>query len=197
MGAHAGVRPRGIAQSGSAPALGAGCRGFESLYPDHLRLHGRVTAKGCGGDCPDLAESESAAGVTSVQSRFLDKQAPVAQRIEHQPSKLVVTGSIPVGRTSVTRVAGADGLARILTGTAFVGFDLLFSMVGVAQLVRVPDCDSGCRGFESHRSPHTPGTRDEVKGARVQTVSFLCRLPRALYLFVFRAVSSVGRAVDS
>lgn len=28
---------RGIAQSGSAPALGAGCRGFESLYPDQMR----------------------------------------------------------------------------------------------------------------------------------------------------------------
>jgi hypothetical protein len=27
---------RGIAQSGSAPALGAGCREFESLYPDQL-----------------------------------------------------------------------------------------------------------------------------------------------------------------
>ncbi len=27
---------RGIAQSGSAPALGAGCRGFKSLYPDHF-----------------------------------------------------------------------------------------------------------------------------------------------------------------
>src|SRR6185437_4826523 len=26
-------------------------------------------------------------------------------------------------------------------------------MVDVAQLVRVPDCDSGCRGFESHRPP--------------------------------------------
>ena len=26
---------RGIAQPGSAPALGAGCREFESLYPDH------------------------------------------------------------------------------------------------------------------------------------------------------------------
>ena len=25
---------RGMAQSGSAPALGAGCRGFESLCPD-------------------------------------------------------------------------------------------------------------------------------------------------------------------
>lgn len=27
---------RGVAQSGSAPALGAGCRGFKSLRPDHL-----------------------------------------------------------------------------------------------------------------------------------------------------------------
>jgi hypothetical protein len=27
---------RGIAQPGSAPALGAGCREFESLYPDHF-----------------------------------------------------------------------------------------------------------------------------------------------------------------
>ena len=27
---------RGIAQSGSAPALGAGCREFESLHPDHI-----------------------------------------------------------------------------------------------------------------------------------------------------------------
>ena len=29
------LRSRGVAQSGSAPALGAGCRGFESLHPDH------------------------------------------------------------------------------------------------------------------------------------------------------------------
>ena len=29
-------RLRGVAQSGSAPALGAGCRGFESLLPDHI-----------------------------------------------------------------------------------------------------------------------------------------------------------------
>ena len=26
-------------------------------------------------------------------------------------------------------------------------------MVGVAQLVRAPDCDSGGRGFETHLSP--------------------------------------------
>jgi hypothetical protein len=29
---------RGIAQSGSAPALGAGCREFESLYPDQFSI---------------------------------------------------------------------------------------------------------------------------------------------------------------
>ena len=31
---------RGIAQPGSAPALGAGCRGFKSLYPDHINYLG-------------------------------------------------------------------------------------------------------------------------------------------------------------
>ncbi len=36
---HSG-KYRGIAQSGSAPALGAGCRGFESLYPDQLLFTG-------------------------------------------------------------------------------------------------------------------------------------------------------------
>ena len=34
---------RDIAQPGSAPALGAGCREFESLYPDHLYLRWFLT----------------------------------------------------------------------------------------------------------------------------------------------------------
>ncbi len=33
---------RGIAQSGSAPALGAGCREFESLYPDQAFFNAPV-----------------------------------------------------------------------------------------------------------------------------------------------------------
>ena len=40
---------RGLAQSGSAPALGAGCRGFESLLPDHFfrpHRHGRSLGQG-------------------------------------------------------------------------------------------------------------------------------------------------------
>ena len=32
--------------------------------------------------------------------------------------------------------------------------DACLFMVGVAQLVRAPDCGSGGRGFESHHPPH-------------------------------------------
>ena len=35
---HYYLHPRGIAQSGSALALGASGRKFESYYPDHVRL---------------------------------------------------------------------------------------------------------------------------------------------------------------
>src|SRR6185437_5202126 len=38
------------------------------------------------------------------------------------------------------------------------------SVVDVAQLVRVPDCDSGCRGFESHHPPQfLRGTKNLVR----------------------------------
>jgi hypothetical protein len=40
-------------------------------------------------------------------------------------------------------------------------------MVGVAQLVRVPDCDSGCRGFESHRPPQFSRGRGKFRAARI------------------------------
>ena len=37
---------RGVAQSGSAPALGAGCRKFESCRPDHyLKYYYEKTVK--------------------------------------------------------------------------------------------------------------------------------------------------------
>ena len=35
-------------------------------------------------------------------------------------------------------------------------------MVGVAQLVRVPDCDSGCRGFDPRRPPQFVSRRHET-----------------------------------
>ena len=36
-------------------------------------------------------------------------------------------------------------------------------MVGIAQLVRAPDCDSGGRGFDSHCSPHFVGVSPSGK----------------------------------
>src|SRR5690606_27788230 len=49
------VTGRGIAQPGSAPALGAGCRGFESLYPDHRLLPGRLSCAHAPVAQPDRA----------------------------------------------------------------------------------------------------------------------------------------------
>ena len=46
-------------------------------------------------------------------------------------------------------------------------------MVGVAQLVRVPDCDSGCRGFESHRPPHLQRGLQVLNGPLAQLVEQL------------------------
>ena len=41
-----------------------------------------------------------------------------------------------------------------LDSVEFVRSSDLGSMVGIAQLVRVPGCGPGGRGFESHYSPH-------------------------------------------
>jgi hypothetical protein len=35
---------RGVAQPGSAPALGAGCREFESLHPDQIKMSARSSS---------------------------------------------------------------------------------------------------------------------------------------------------------
>ena len=45
-------------------------------------------------------------------------------------------------------VAGSNPVTPILSP-----FKLMVFMVGIAQLVRAPDCGSGGRGFESHYPP--------------------------------------------
>ncbi len=68
-------------------------------------------------------------------------------------------------------------------------------VVGVAQLVRVPDCDSGCRGFESHRPPHFPCALRSPDRAFAQALT-----PHKLRVTIDgfeRAISSIGRASDS
>src|ERR1700674_1819819 len=57
------------------------------------------------------------------------------------PSKPGVTGSSPVGRANVAR----------MRDRGFNG--------GCSSAGRVPDCDSGCRGLESHQPPQNQRLR--------------------------------------
>ena len=59
---------RGVAQSGSAPALGAGCRGFKSLCPD--QFGGTVRRSLCTGPLAiDLDEQHNHLVVAGVSGR--------------------------------------------------------------------------------------------------------------------------------
>jgi hypothetical protein len=49
--------------------------------------------------------------------------------------------------------SGGERSPRGARGLLVVAWQTPESMVGVAQLVRVPDCGSGCRGFESLHPP--------------------------------------------
>src|SRR5581483_7177980 len=52
---------------------------------------------------------------------------------------------------------GKSGQQMRLDATGLAGLGAArHPVAGVAQLVRAPDCDSGCRRFESGRSPHSP-----------------------------------------
>src|SRR5215472_14452868 len=50
----------------------------------------------------------------------------------------------------------SEGARALLDALAPAGVGPRGPVASVAQLVRAPDCDSGCRRFESGRSPHHP-----------------------------------------
>ena len=127
----ASANRRGIAQSGSAPALGAGCREFESLYPDHFFLRSTHRFTRLRWFVPDRCK------------------APVAQLIEHRPSKPRVKGSSPFGRATFPR--GNEGWPVLWKGHSSKAFKRYGERSSVG---RAPDCDSGGRGFNPRRSPH-------------------------------------------
>lgn len=52
-----------------------------------------------------------------------------------------------------TQGCGPWDESSILSGGTSIKCCESFSVVDVAQLVRVSDCDSDCRGFESHHPP--------------------------------------------
>src|SRR2546426_1140668 len=75
--------PRGVAQSGSALALGARCREFKSLHPDQILRQ-------------------------PPPRRLCLSRARSSNWIEHQPSKLGVVGSTPAGRATSVDFPNAD-----------------------------------------------------------------------------------------
>ena len=77
------LRHRGVAQSGSAPALGAGCRGFESLHPDQLPS-----------GLPQRRELAFGSVRQARCSHFL--MVAVAHQVEHRIVAPEVAGSRPV-----------------------------------------------------------------------------------------------------
>ena len=115
----------------------------------------------------------------------------------------MVAGSIPAGRANADNEnapgtePGHGRPGRAASHEAIRGCVAGF-MVDVAQLVRAPDCDSGGRGFKSRLPPHIenvvlfvePLTSPAVHGELVADA-------KNAVFFPDRAVSSVGRAVDS
>ena len=91
------LRLRGVAQSGSAPALGAGCRGFESLHPDHL--------------LPVMPQRRGVAFGLVRQAlclRFL--MVAVAHQVEHRIVAPEVAGSRPVSHPTYSLAATYSSL---------------------------------------------------------------------------------------
>ena len=90
------------------------------------------------------------------------------------------------------------------------GFESLQArhVVGIAQLVRAPDCGSGGREFESLYSPHIQGCRQAVRhetltfalaGPNPATPAKVKRLGSIRYLLseFNSGVSPSGKALDS
>ena len=90
------LRHRGVAQSGSAPALGAGCRGFESLHPDHFNFPSGMPQRR---EVPQAGVRQARVSHPIASSwlkcsHFL--MVAVAHQVEHRIVAPEVAGSRPV-----------------------------------------------------------------------------------------------------
>ena len=79
-----------------------------------------------------------------VQIPVVSQNGSIAQLGEHLPYKQGVTGSSPVTSTIIFLIFG------------------YFNYGLVVQLVRMPPCHGGGRGFESHLSRHLDFNRDPM-----------------------------------
>ena len=92
---------RGVAQLGSASALGAEGRWFESSRPDHSHPRGPLGPLPGAGSC-----AAAWAWFRMGEVRVRPSAAAVVQLVEQQPSKLPVAGSSPVRRSIAHEATG-------------------------------------------------------------------------------------------
>ena len=131
---------RGVAQFGSAHALGAWGRGFKSLHPDQYR--------GVG-----------------------ENVAPWSSGLRHRPFTAVTWVRVPSGSPSFTPLAPPASASEAQWAFSSVGQSgrLITGWSGVqvpegppdvcgpvVQLVRMPACHAGGRGFEPLPGRHFP-----------------------------------------
>lgn len=120
-GAGVMVNSLPVAQSGSAPALGAGGRRFESDRADHFLNSGGYSRKGRGRTVNPLSAIGTVGSNPSPPTIF----AAVAQLVEQRFCSPLVGGSNPSGGTTTNnaghaspRCANRPGTIRALAGRA-------------------------------------------------------------------------------
>ena len=135
-------------------------RGFESLS---LR-------QSCGPLVKRFNTPAFHAGMQGFESPTGHQIGRLAQLGEHLPYKQRVGGSIPSAST-ILKLEDAElwcrGLTCLPVTQEIAGSNPVSSANFVygdrGEVVNAPDCGSGIRGFDSHRSPHLMGNSQAVR----------------------------------
>ena len=139
-----------MAQSGSASALGAEGRGFESLCPDHMHLVlsgdlGRPLLPAHNGNIPTKSYIIRA----HFRLRFADPSTGLKRNTIGAISTCFKSARSSTGQS--TGLLSRRLQVRFLPGAPP---PRVYDDGGRSSVGRAPDCDSGRRGFESRRPPH-------------------------------------------
>ena len=106
----------------------------------------------------------------SMFNEYNNDWGPMVKRLRHRPFTAVSRVQIPVGSPhgSIAQLGEHLPYKQGVTGSSPVTSTIIFLILGcfnyglVVQLVRMPPCHGGGRGFESHLSRHLDFNRDPM-----------------------------------